>query len=89
MHLTEQGPPTYRQPVVTEGSGAPAAPAGNAQKDNYDERFRLRVLEVTQEMIEVGICEARECSLGAPLDEVVTKIYFAMAHMMLKQNFQF
>jgi hypothetical protein len=39
----------------------------------------LDELTVTSEMIAAGVFEAREHPLGAPLAELVTKVYLAMA----------
>jgi hypothetical protein len=36
-------------------------------------------ISVSQKMIDAGINEAREHLLGAPLSDLVTKIYIAMA----------
>lgn len=36
------------------------------------------VFEITQEMIEMGVHEAREHPLGAPLSDLVRKVFIAM-----------
>ena len=35
-------------------------------------------IEVTPEMVEAGVCEAREHPLGGSLQELVTKVFLAM-----------
>jgi hypothetical protein len=36
-------------------------------------------IKITPEMIEAGVYEAREHTLGEPLDDLVRKVYLAMA----------
>jgi hypothetical protein len=48
--------------VDSEGSGSAGAPARNI----WDDPLRLKLLEVTPEMVEAGLCEAREYNSGNP-----------------------
>jgi hypothetical protein len=58
------------------------------QRDRPESRSGAPLIEVTPEMIEAGVFEAREHCLGAPIGDLVRSVYIAMALEVREKDHQ-